>query len=636
MRIDVKKYLVLGPASLKERFFQRVQEEGIVEFVAEGPLSAEVPAEIQTYRDAFHVLRTMVPVKQVRYDQDYRAPIAIARDLVETKEQLEKRQEQVRLLEQEIARVAPFGDFSMPDFKEIEKESGRHLQFYFRKAASNVPAPESDNLIKVGSAYGLDYYLGIHTEPTTYPSLIEMTIERPLGELQEELAFVHREIDALETDIARLAYHKKTLRQGLIEALNHHHLDLALATSDSFLEGEVFATQGWVPKNKEADLLKLADELQLHISPVAVEKEDRVPTYLENAGPARLGEDLIGIYDTPSTSDRDPSLWVFISFAIFFSMIIADAGYGLLLLGIALFLRFKFPNKGALFRRFTRLVTWLAGGCIVWGILTTSFVGIDFPPDSPLRKVSLTKWVVEKKADYLLAHKGPSYDELVKDYPQIAKATSGEQMILSVKKGEKYPIFDTFSDNFMIELALFIGTIHIILSFLRYLDRHWAGIGWIIFMVGSYLFFPSILKALSLIHYLFGIPPVAGAEVGKYLLYAGLGLAALLALIQHRLGGIAEITNVIGVFADVMSYLRIYALSLAGMIMASTFDKIGLEAPLYIGIFIIIAGHTVNFTLAMMSGIIHGLRLNFIEWYHYSFEGGGRPFAPLSLLKQQE
>jgi len=152
-------------------------------------------------------------------------------------------------------------------------------------------------------------------------------------------------------------------------------------------------------------------------------------------------------------------------------------------------------------------------------------------------------------------------------------------------------------------------------------------------MVGSYLYFPLVLGAISLIHYIFHIPYELGGLIGQYVLFIGLGLTVVLAIIQKRLGGLGEIMHIIGVFADVMSYLRIYALSLAGMIMATTFNQIGTSIPIYVGIFVILVGHTVNITLAVMGGIIHGLRLNFIEWYHYSFEGGGREFNPLSLIK---
>ena len=55
---------------------------------------------------------------------------------------------------------------------------------------------------------------------------------------------------------------------------------------------------------------------------------------------------------------------------------------------------------------------------------------------------------------------------------------------------------------------------------------------------------------------------------------------------------------------------------------------------LQLGFILIILGHAINILLAIMGGVIHGLRLNFIEWYHYSFEGDGRLFSPLKLFKQ--
>jgi V/A-type H+-transporting ATPase subunit I len=245
--------------------------------------------------------------------------------------------------------------------------------------------------------------------------------------------------------------------------------------------------------------------------------------------------------------------------------------------------------------------------------------------------------MVEKKTEYFLHKKPSAYTDLIKEYPELKEAKTTEAFLKGVTREQegmsKYVIYNLFQGNVLLELVIFIGTIHIMCSFLRYLDKNWAGLGWAIFMVGAYLYFPSILGAISLIHYIFHVPYHSGALIGKYLVYGGVSLAVLLALIQKRLAGAAEIMQVIQVFADVMSYLRIYALSLAGMIMAATFNNIAHSAPLVLGILVIFFGHTLNFVLAIMGGVIHGLRLNFIEWYHYSFEGGGKKFNPLSLLK---
>ncbi len=636
MRIDVIKSLVVGPMSKRDQFFRRIQEEGVVEFIAHKTPSLETPAEIQNFIDALHVLRQMVPVKQMP-TEDYRSAHVLARHVVERSHELERLYERARLVESEIARIGVFGDFSLPRLHEIEKESNRVIQFFFAKKSEKLEAVQKAEVIPVGHAYGLDYFISINRERTSYQGLIEITIEHSLGELKEELAQIRRKIDAYETELATLAHKKKLLKQGLMNLLNRYHLEQSKERIESLLDGDLFAVEGWIPKNKMKLVQKIADELAVHIEPIEIEKKDRPPTYLENNGFARLGEDLVGIYDTPSRFDRDPSLWVFIAFGIFFSMIIADTGYGLILLAASLFLFFKYGKKRGLGRRVILLTMSLSVGCIFWGVMMSSFFGIELAPDNKIRDVSLINWMVKQKAHYMLTEKPKAYTDLIQEYPQLENASTPQDLFMTVTREQqgmgKYVVYNNLTDNVLIELAIFIGTIHLILSFLRYLDRNWAGIGWVTFMIGAYLYFPVALGSLSLIHYIFHIPYVEGGLIGQYVLFSGIGLAALLAIFQHRLKGLGEIMNIIGVFADVMSYLRIYALSLAGMIMATTFDQIGVSMPIYAGIFVILAGHVINLTLALMGGVIHGLRLNFIEWYHYSFEGGGKEFYPLSLIK---
>ena len=195
---------------------------------------------------------------------------------------------------------------------------------------------------------------------------------------------------------------------------------------------------------------------------------------------------------------------------------------------------------------------------------------------------------------------------------------------------------DSFNDQILFELALFIGSVHIILSLLRYVGRNWSAVGWILFIIGGYLYFPYMLKTASLLNYAFGVPGTEGAAWGLNLVYGGIGLATALALVQKKWGGLAEPMVVIQVFGDILSYLRLYALGLAGAIVAATINSMAAEAGLFFGFFILLLGHTVNIGLGIMSGVIHGLRLNFLEWYHYSFEGGGKLFTPLRLLQREQ
>ncbi len=635
MRVSVKKYLIFGPWGSRDRFFEEAQRLGIAEFIAPRKEMLEHPQEIKTFIEALHILRAMPPVKQVA-PYDYNAANVFARHIVDQKEKLENMREKIRVLEKEISRVEVFGNFAMPDLLHTEEISKRHFQFFFAKKIEGVEAINRPEVIYIGSAHTLHYFVAINKERVSYPGLIEMKIDRPVGDLQAELAFLRRRIDLFEDEIAALAHHKKEIQKGLADALNHYHLHQSKERSDTHLEGDLFAIEAWIPSNKINALETLHQRTDISYEPILPEEKDRIPTYLENKGTGKMGEDLVSIYDTPSNRDRDPSRWVFFSFALFFSMILADMGYGIILLLTSLFLLWKFGKKEGFGKRLIKLMFYLSIGCIIWGAMIPSFLGIEFPPDSPWRKVSLVSWMIKKKAAYTMAHKDKTYEEIVKEYPNLANVKTPMEFLSEKaikEKRETYPVFEAFQDNVLIELAIFIGAIHLCLSFLRYADRNWSAIGWVIFIIGGYLYFPTLIKAVSIIHYVFGIPVDLGAQVGFIMIWVGLGLAAILALIQKKMAGLGEIMQVIQVFADAMSYLRIYALSLAGLIMASTFNHIGLSAPIYVGVFIILIGHTVNLVLAIGGGVIHGLRLNFIEWYHYSFEGGGRMFKPLSLLE---
>jgi len=278
----------------------------------------------------------------------------------------------------------------------------------------------------------------------------------------------------------------------------------------------------------------------------------------------------------------------------------------------------------------------LCVGCIFWGTLMTSFFGMQISMENPLRKLSLVQWLAEKKADYSLRHHDELAQEWIEKYPVLKEVKDPHVFVsFSPDAGKNPMILNRLTDNIMFELALFIGVVHLILSLLRYVGRQWQNSGWVAFLVGAYLYFPSYLKTPSFLNFVGGIDLHKGGEVGFQLMLGGIGVAWVLSIIRHGWTGIFEVMILIQVFADTLSYLRLYALGLAGAIVASTINEIASSIPLILGVLLILVSHMINIVLSTMSGIIHGLRLNFLEWYHYSFEGGGRKFQPLRLLKRE-
>ena len=633
MKCEVKKYLIIGLESEKDAFFQKAQTQGFIEFIpASGPKKIAFPKSLTHFTEALKLLK---PYETENPDVLTGDAHWACHQIIDLKHKLAALYDEERAVNQEIMRVKIFGDFSKGEIHEIEKDGKRAIQFFAVKERLTRNGNLPEELIYIGTEFDMDYFISISKKPLSEPNLIEMQIERPLGELQNRLNDIHKERHSIQSQLKGFAAWKTHIQNTLIEKLNSHNLQSAKTEVDQELDGSLFAVFAWIPTKKLSQTTTLIQNFSIHCELASVEKDDKVPTYLENKGFSKVGEDLVHIYDVPAAEDKDPSPWVIWAFVLFFSMIVADAGYGLIYFTVALLLRHKCKKAKGGLKRFITLLTTISIGCMTWGILTCSYFGLTIKPSNPISKYSMIGYLANKKASYHMAEKDDVYQFWVQKNPELEAAQTPTQFLTTEHKG-LYPIYEAFSDNILLELAIFVGLIHLTLSLMRYSLRSWPNFGWIIFLIGGYLYFPSHMDATSFVNFLGILSKPLAAAIGLQCVIIGLIISTVLALIQMKLAGLAEITKMIQVFSDTLSYLRLYALGLAGMMMAATFNDLAVDAGLFLGFFILIAGHALNFTMGAVSGIIHGLRLNFLEWYHYSFEGGGRIFNPLKRLKTKQ
>jgi len=637
--IKVKKYLFIGVKEDVDTFFTRAQEKGFVEFLSTKVRRAlDYPENVQKLMTALAILRKQPVLKMAELTKDLDAQ-KLAHNVAESAHWIERLEEEKRLLASEISRIEPVGDFSLQEIREIERDTGRHVQFFCVKRAKLKNLELDQAMIPIGSEYDMEYFMTISHQVESFQGMIEMHFEKSLSQLENELEIANLKMEQCIKELKENAAYIDFLKDHLTHALNQYHLVSASDDVTTHINDHLFAIEGWIPENRLHGLFPLLEGLGIHAEEVAIEEGEKIPTYMENKSYGRVGEDLVHIFDTPATGDKDPSSWVFWGFAVFFAMIISDAGYGAIFLALALFLRRKFKHINPTGKRSLRLLTVLSSFCIGWGILTGSYFGLELSPTSPLNKVSVINYMAEKKADYHIAKKDETWKETVQKFPDLEYIYDGAEFLQAAKVKKdgftKYIVLDEFKDSIFMEISLLVGVIHISLSLLRHARRHWAGIGWIFASVGGYMFFPKILSATSIIHFMGIIPRAEGFEVGQQLFWGGIGLALILAFIQNKWAGLIELSKPIELFADILSYLRLYALGLAAMILAGTFNDMGMRLGFAAGFFVILMGHIVNIAVSIMGGTIHGLRLNFIEWYHHSFEGGGRLFKPLKLLKHK-
>ncbi len=198
----------------------------------------------------------------------------------------------------------------------------------------------------------------------------------------------------------------------------------------------------------------------------------------------------------------------------------------------------------------------------------------------------------------------------------------------------------------MMLLSILIGVAHLVLANALAARAAWghrkaiANIGWIAALVGGLLLWLANMR---------GFTPVFGGGA------MALGLLTILAFSSDRpvqrptdwlwrlLDGGQALAGAMGAFGDVLSYMRLFALGLASASLAVTFNDLALTVMealpglgILLGVLILLIGHALNFALALMSGVVHGLRLNYIEFYKWGLPEEGVAFRKFARKEVQE
>lgn len=641
----IKKYLFIGLKQDQEIFFKAMQKKGLVEFLSKksrqifGAAGAAGPLI-----DAIKVLKTMPKKEQIRAGKPSISAGELAAKIVSSQEMVDSLQEEIKAIDAEIHRITPLGDFSLDKIRDIEAQTGRIVQFFCIKKDKLHQIETLGEYIYISSFFDLDFFMSISARRKKPEYMLEMRIEEDLDGLkkkkEQKLRLLKEKQQFLQTSADMIAF----LHDAAVDAINAGNLSKAQDGADGRVEDLLFSIEGWMPEHRAKPVIAEFEKLGFIVEEIPIKEGERVPTHMTNKGAGQIGQDLVGIYDTPAPADKDPSTMVFFSFIVFYAMIISDAGYGFLYAILAFFMGWKLKNnKTSALQRFIKLFKVIALSTIVWGVLSGSYFGMELKPSNPVNRVSILNKLAEKKAQYHMRQQDTVYKEWVEQIPELKKATTAKQFLdmgIQEKEGkETYTVVGDFKNGIFLEIALIVGVIHIAISLLYVVRQNYSHIGWVLAIVGGYLYFPEMLDAASIVNFLGLIVPSIARSVGRDLMIVGVSLAVILDVVQNKIKGLISITKIIELFADILSYLRLYALGLAGMILASTFNDMGAKlmdsVGIILGVFAIVVGHAVNIVIGIMGGTIHGLRLNFIEWYHHCFEGGGKLFAPLKLLTKR-
>lgn len=597
--VPLCKVTVVGLTSDKGILLDGLQQLGCLHLMplqqrsqADEPFVSTRPIE-----DAREALRYLGDVRRVRHQTradaafDFDRLIAAALANRQCKREAEDR---VLALEERLRRLEPWGDFVLPDLDAL---SGYRLWFYrvpqakarlFRQALMQLSVPWQQ-------LYESPRHLYVVLISRNEPDAAALPVPRSLMGSKSP-ATVRRQLDAARSAVEDVEAEHEALSRWIFLLSRHlaraedsqARAEASAITRD---EGSLVQLQGWLPRRELQRLETFASTHGLAWLAEAPQPDEQPPTLLENPAVLSGGQDLVCFYETPAYRDWDPSVLVFFSFSIFFAMILADAGYAVVLAVLVGFL-WKGMGRSVGGRHFRIQALVGLGFALVYGVLAGSYFGIEPASSSPLARLK---------------------------------------------------VLDLNDFDAMMQLSLLVGGLHLLLAngIVAVGSPGVAGkakpLGWMAVILGGLGLYLGAGDAV-LPH--LGAGLLAGGVITILFLSSERRVGNLGDLLLRLFDGLRSLTNISKLFGDVMSYLRLFALGLASASLAVTFNQLatqvvqsGVVLALPIAILILILGHGINLLLAVISGFVHGLRLNFIEFFNWGLSGEGYPFKP--FLKKE-
>ena len=417
--------------------------------------------------------------------------------------------------------------------------------------------------------------------------------EAPSVELEKNLKAQQAVVEAKKKVLEDLQEEKDILRKLQLSAeVTYNELQKEQAKNELVNGQHVFVLQGWLTtKAVDAVEVQLKDKLgegEYVFLPleIAEEEYEEVPTVLENNTFLQPFENLTEMYGLPKYGELDPTPYTAPFYLVFFGMMAADLGYGALLwLGTFIMLKFFHFDKGM--NRNLKFFHLLSYPVMIWGIIFGSAFGADLP----FQPLSLSKDLITI-------------------------------MILSI-------IFGVIQIMVGLSLGAYSN-----LKKKAYIDAYTSHLGWLAIITGIILYvLGSMVLNISWI-----------ATIGSSIaIIAAVAIVVVTVLTsENKWGGLASglynLYGISGYVADVVSYTRLMALAVSGGSIASAFNMlVGFLPPVArftAGIFLIVALQGLNIFLSFLGAYVHGLRLQFVEFFGKFYDGGGHALKPFKTYEK--
>ncbi|MDR0411825.1 MAG: hypothetical protein LBH75_07640 [Treponema sp.] len=623
MIVPMKKASIILSAVAQENYLEKIRELGVIHIEKKTVSSESLVKAVEQKNKAeiaLGVLRTYKTTKNVTHSVVEKDVTVQVLDLVERRKSL---QEQKAFLLKEMSRIEKWGDFSPSALKELV-DSGVILVPYELTNKAYAALKDESFIILAKNKTGVrGVAVGREIDGESPFALPEYS----LAELNDKAVHIVQELGVIEVELQRLANSMRVIESELKVSGNIIEFETARAGLEQVALSKDFSISiltGWAPAETVDVLKRVAVENGWALVINDPSEEDKPPTLVRNNAFVRLIAPLFSFLGTvPGYREYDISFSYLLFFCLFFAMIFGDAAYGALIFIVTFCIGLNYKKKTGETPDAVKLFGLLSFCTIVWGALNGAWFAMPY----------------EKLPPVLQALVIPQFNS---DTP------------LSPFPGVLQKLFEIPADQpsnpayWNVQFLCFTtALIQLVWAHIKNIKKLLpspvavAQAGWLLMMIGLYFLVLSMLLQVRL-------PEFAvyfiGVGLGTYFIFAEQKGGNPIANVGKSFANfLPTFLNAVSSFADIISYIRLFAVGLAGTSIAQSFNSmavgsgIGGSVPLVVlkifaAVLILTFGHGLNMVMNALSVIVHGVRLNLLEYAgnHLGMEWSGYAYKPFS------
>ena len=557
--------------------------------------------------------------------------------IIELNETKKNYVEELSTATRELERLAAWGGFNPDDFSYLANKGIKLLPFEC-STDSYKKIPEDVNFVYVNSDKTQVRFLvisedGSKPESLTSEYLQVLNPEMSTAELSESCVKYRKEISSIEKEIQKNVCYIQSIKDTMkvfAKDIEFENAYSGMATdAEDGTEANLAWLTGYVPAEELSIVQKAAKENHWACLADDPAEEDEVPTKLQNNKFVSLiypVSDFLGT--VPGYREYDISSWFLLFFCVFFGMIFGDGGYGLLLVGTALGMFLSNIVKRKSIPAPLYLLLLLGLSTTMWGALTCNWFGLkpELLPETLKPILFSLDWNYISNASSLPTN-------LVTENLQIfcfslALIHLSIAHLMAIAKNIKSPKFLGDLGSLLLLWGIFYLVLNMVVNGVRFPFN--LDIADVPLALGSNVEFAKTGISVATIMF-----PLIGVGFVLNFVFANYNGSVIESVKESCVNIISVLLGVVNVFSDIVSYIRLWAVGLAGAAIAQTVNE--MAGPtlggflIFAGIILLVFGHGLNMVLNVLSVIVHGVRLNTLEFSsHLGMSWSGFSYKPFA------